>query len=138
MEHTFIYDVHVNARVVLGSIIVGRPLLEAHGKKPEEVVAILTHEFGHFKESHLYLNILIDTVYMVIYGLLLTLFINWPSFLPGMGFPQENYFASFILFTYLYTVTLDFPIRLGMLAISRYFEKRADLYATERGYGPAL
>lgn len=77
----------MNAKVVLGNIVIGEPLLEVHGKYPQEIIAILTHEFGHQNESHLYKQIVVDTLYMMIYGLVMVYFINRPSFLMSMGFP---------------------------------------------------
>ena len=46
--------------------------------------------------------------------------------------------VSLILFVYLYMVSLDTPIRIGLNAYSRYQEHQADIYAVQRGYGVPL
>ena len=95
---------------------------------PAEIVAVLVHELGHFSLSHLTKQSVVDTLYMVIYGALLLLCINKPAFLLAFGFPQSSYFASFYLFTYLYSVSVDVPLRIGLNAISRRYEFQADTY----------
>lgn len=101
-ERSFHYDVHVNASYNLGRITIGEPLIREHGKYPAEIIAIVTHELGHHKGSHQAKQILADTGYMVLYGAVMSGFVNQPNFLKEMGFPQQSYFASFILFAYLY------------------------------------
>ena len=59
---------------------------------------------------------------MVIFGAFLQLFINNSSMLVSFGFSQESYLVSLILFLYLYSISLDIPIRMGLNAFSRYLE----------------
>ena len=73
--------------------------------------------------GHLNWSLVVDTVYMVVYGVLISFLINDPVFLRGFGFPQKNFFISFYLLTILYSVTVDVPIRIGMRALNRFFEK---------------
>ena len=56
----------------------------------------------------------------------------------SFGFYQESYYASFFLFTYLWSITVDVPIRIFMRKHSKYLEWDADMYAVERGYGKVL
>ena len=86
MERSFQYDVHSNASTVLGNITLGLPLFKVHGCKPAEILAILTHELGHYKLSHLTWTTIVDTVYMLIFGLIMTLLINDPTFMKNFGF----------------------------------------------------
>ena len=75
---------------------------------------------------------------MVIFGILLQLMVNREAFLLSFGFDRENYMASLILFVYLYSVSLDIPIRIGLNAYSRLQEHQADLYTVQQGYGEPL
>ena len=61
-----------------------------------------------------------DTLYMVVFGALLQLMVNRETFLVSFGFNRESYMASLILFVYLYSVSLDIPIRIGLNAYSRH------------------
>lgn len=87
LEKSFQYDVHVNASTFLGKIHLGEPLFRAHGSKPAEIMAILSHELGHYKLGHLNWSLVVDTVYMVIYGTIISFLINDSVFLRGFGFP---------------------------------------------------
>ena len=122
LEKSMSTNVHVNASCSLGKIKLGEQLFKGHGEWPAEIVAVLCHELGHFKLSHLIKQSLVDTLYMVVFGTFLQLMINQPSFLVSFGFPQESYFATLILFTYFYSVSLDVPIRIGLNAYGRYQE----------------
>ena len=87
LEKTYLYDVHVNASVVLGNIILGEPLFKTHASHPDEIMAIFVHELGHYKYSHLSKSLVVDTAYMVVFGGFMMLFINQPKFLMSFGFP---------------------------------------------------
>ena len=115
-------DVHVNAACYLGKIKLGEPLFRGHGEWPQEIIAVLCHELGHYYLNHLLKSTIVDTIYMVIFGVFLQLLINRPSFLVAFGFPQESYFVSLVLFTFLYSVSLDIPLRIGLNAYGRYQE----------------
>jgi len=135
MERSNFNDMHANASASMGKIKIGLPLIKVHAKYPCEIVAILVHELGHFKQKWWLTQAVVDTVYMVVYGTLLWMLTNSAPFLLSFGFYQQSYFASFYLFTSLYLVSLDVPIRIGMRWISRWQEIDADNYAVSRGYG---
>ena len=72
---------------------------------------------------------------MVVYGSLLWLLCNEPGFMHSFGFNQASYFISFFLFTWLWSCSLDVPLRIGLRAYTMHQETEADLYTVERGYG---
>jgi len=49
-------------------INLSKQLLEHHEGKDEEILAILTHEFGHWQMNHLYINTFFDVIYMTLLG----------------------------------------------------------------------
>ena len=122
MERSFQYDVHSNASTVLGNITLGLPLFKVHGCRPAEILAILTHELGHYKLAHLTWSAIVDTAYMLVFGLIMTLLINDATFLKSFGFYKQSFSISFYLFTYIYLYSIDVPIRIGMRVISRVHE----------------
>ena len=138
MERSFQYDVHSNASTVLGNITLGLPLFKVHGCRPAEIIAILTHELGHYKLNHLTKNTIVDTAYMLVFGLIMTFLINDASFLRNFGFYKQSYFISFYLFIYIYLYSIDVPIRMAIRVLSRVFEYEADAYTVEQGYGYPL
>ena len=72
---------------------------------------------------------------MVLFGVFLWLVENEPSFLEAFGFQHKSYFASLGLFTYLYSITLDVPLRIGLRLLNRKFEHEADEFAVKLGFG---
>ena len=138
LEKSYQYDVHTNAQTMLGKIVIGEPLLKQHSVAPAEVVAVLCHELGHYKESHLMWSSVVDSFYMLIYGFFLEMLTNDPTFLRAFGITTESYFLSFFFFTYLWAITADVPLRIGLRQFSKYLERRADAYAVSRGFGESL
>ena len=114
LEKSYHYDVHTNAQTMLGKIVIGEQLLKQHSVAPAEVVAVLCHELGHYKESHLMWSSVVDSFYMLIYGCFLEMFTNDPTFLRAFGVSTESYFLSFFFFTYLWAITCDVFLRVGL------------------------
>ena len=98
----------------------------------------MAHELGHWKESHLVKTTLLDTAYMVLFGLLLQCVENSAGFLSAFGFEQASYFASLGLFVWLFMVSVDPVLKVGIHANSRNLEHRADSYSTQLGFGVSL
>ena len=98
----------------------------------------MAHELCHWKQSHLVKSSLTDTLYMVLFGCLLSLVLNKPNFLAAFGFHETSFFVSLGLFTWLYTVTLHQWILILIHKQSRLHEHQADEYAVKLGYGVSL
>ena len=76
LEESYSKDLHSNASTTANRIEIGSQLLRHHSENHEEILAILCHEFGHWKLNHLYRSIPIDTLYMVVFALYLMPLIN--------------------------------------------------------------
>ena len=135
MERSHFNDIHANAQTSMGKIMIGLPLIKNHAKYPCEIVSILVHELGHVKQKWWLTQVVIDTLYMVVFGFLLWMLTNYPPFLLSFGFYQQSYFVSFYLFTTMYAASADVPIRFGMRLVERYQEMDADNHVINRGYG---
>lgn len=119
-------DLHSNASVDGSNINISFQLLEHHDKKDEEILAILTHELGHWTQMHIYLTIAIDVVYMAILGFFFSLCWNNPVMLTDFGFTQNSLFISIYLFFKVYSVTFDYPLRKLYNVYYKWNETRAD------------
>ena len=129
-------DLHANASFSWGLIVVGTSLINNHKEHIDEVVAVISHEIGHWKLRHLQSGLVVDTLYMVVFGAIFQLgFINNPEFLLAFGFKTESYFASVGLFVYLFLVTIDIPVRLIMRDLQRKNELAADRFSVRAGFG---
>ncbi len=82
---------------------------------------------------------IVDTLYMVIFGVILQFwFENKPGFLLAFGFEQKSYFASLGLFVWLFVVSLDILLRTVINIFSRKNELDADGFCVRLGYGISL
>ena len=56
----------------------------------------------------------------------------------AFGFHQPSYFVSLGLFIWLYSMTVDVPLRIGLNYFSRYLEERADSFSVRQGFGVSM
>jgi len=100
-------DLHSNASCSGNRIEINQMLLEHHDGHVQEILAILCHELGHWKEYHLYRSIPIDTMYMVIFALFLMPLVNNHILLASFGFKQESYIMSVMCAHLIFSVSFD-------------------------------
>ena len=96
-------------------IVIGKPLMRQHRDHVDEVVAVIMHELGHWKKRHMWRGMFVDTLYMVVFGLIYQFCVmDNAQFLLDFGFKEKSYFASMGLFVWLFVQTLDVPIKIVM------------------------
>ena len=109
IEETFDADLHSNATTSFDRIEISNQLLEHHKGHHEEILAILCHEFGHWKNKHLLKYLPIDTVYMILFSIVLTLLVNDVALLTSFGFKQESLPMSvFIVYWLVWKESFDY------------------------------
>ena len=58
---------------------------------------------------------------MVVYGCFLWIVLaKQASFLPAFGFYQETYFPTVVIFTALWMISFDVPLRIGLNSWTKY------------------
>ena len=94
----------------------------------EEIVAVLAHEVGHYKEKHIYKSMILSVIQIGIMFFLLGYFLKSSSVSRAFGIEIPSFHIALIGFTFLYS---PFSSLLGlmMLYISRKNEYEADAYA---------
>ena len=65
-------DLHANAKTNNNSIKLTEKLLQNHKDHPDEILAIVAHELGHWKLKHTWRMALFNMFYMLVFGLLMT------------------------------------------------------------------
>ena len=110
-------DMHSNASAYLGRICLNKNLLETFKDQPDEILAVLCHEFGHTKLNHLLKNTVVDMVYMLIFRLFLQVVMSDPNFLSAMGFEHKSLFATIALAIKMFQGSLDLFLRCVMNSI---------------------
>lgn len=110
-------------------------LLEQH--TPEELVAVLAHEVGHYKKKHIILSMLISVLQLGLLLFLLAQFVfNEPMSL-ALGGRQWSVELNLIGFIMLFSPISTF-LGIGMNWISRKNEFEADAYARNTFAGKPL
>ena len=126
-ENAFLAGLGKTRRVVLGD-----NLLEH--MSVSEIVSIMAHEVGHFRHRHIWLNIFIGTaqqliIFFLINALMIVLF---PEFLSSTR-TNLKLLPPFLLLMGGLSGLLFNPLN---QALSRHFERRADLYALRNTADP--
>ncbi len=100
----------------------------------EEICAIFAHEMGHGLHKDVLKNQLLNSVYMLLMGVMVWFFVREPAFYTAFGFEEINYGFAYLLIG----IGLGLLQPLVMLAVnanSRRAEYRADAQAVQEGYG---
>lgn len=107
-------------------IVLFDSLIQSHSQ--EEVLSILAHEIGHLKKNHIKKQLVISSIVSLflfyVASELITSHVMYESF----GFSNTPYYVGLFLVGILWGPVSFFLSPLGM-AISRKFEREADLYS---------
>ncbi len=103
----------------------------------DEIVAVLSHEIGHYKHHDIIANMLQAIVMVAVYLFAFSLVVTSPELPVAMGGTAPSFALSLFAFSLLLT---PIDIILGPLGnmFSRRAEYRADAFAAQQGYGEAL
>ena len=109
-------------------IVLYDTLLASH--TPEEIVAVLAHEIGHWKKKH----IIKQLTFMIVASLALLYFIylivNWPFLYSAFGLKVTPVYAGLFLVS-LYLSSAGFFLSPIGAAVTRRYEREADHMAFE-------
>jgi len=103
-------------------------LIEKH--TPEELVAVLAHEIGHFKKKHIPKNMAVSIIHTGIMFALLSLFLQVPGLFEAFYMEQMSVYAGLVFFGLLYA-PVEMLLSAGMQLLSRKYEFEADSFAAE-------
>jgi STE24 endopeptidase len=104
----------------------------------DELVAVLAHEMGHYKEKHILKNLLIGILQAGVMFYILSFFIAYQGLFDAFYVRQPSVYAGLIFFGIL-LAPLDGFLGLAVQAMSRYHEYAADRFAVlTTGLGQAL
>jgi len=105
----------------------------------DEIVAVIAHEIGHYKNHHIWINITTGLVQSAVFLYAFNYIANNPVFTQVMGFNSET--SVFQLSALCFALLLE-PIQmiLGILSnkMSRSMEYQADRFASKHGMGNLL
>nr|WP_320191708.1 M48 family metallopeptidase [uncultured Desulfobacter sp.] len=111
-----------NKRIVLFDT-----LINAH--TPDELLAVLAHEMGHFKKKHIQRRLIFGILQMGVIFYLLSLFITQQSLFTAFYVDTPSIYAGLVFFSILFS-PVDLVISIIMQFFSRKDEYQADHFAT--------
>lgn len=103
----------------------------------DETVAVLAHEIGHWKLSHLPKMILFSQAHLLLCFSMFSAFINNNSLYSSFGFDVKPIIVGFMLFNDIFQ-PVESVAKFGMNLLSRKHEYEADEYAKKCGYSDDL
>ncbi|KAA8905539.1 peptidase family M48-domain-containing protein [Sphaerosporella brunnea] len=104
----------------------------------DEVVAVLAHELGHWKEGHTTKQFIVSQFYTFAVFALFSVFIKNRSLYQAFGFHDSMpTIIGFLIFNDILT-PVDTVLKLLMNLMSRKFEYEADAFAVRLGYAKDL
>ncbi|NDV46363.1 M48 family peptidase [Paludibacter sp. 221] len=103
----------------------------------EEIVAVLSHEIGHYKHKHTLINFLLNIPYMLLLFFFFGYVLQSDVFAQALGGTAASFHLNALAFSILYS-PVSFVLDIGMNVLSRKFEYQADGYTAKLGYGKQL
>ncbi len=114
------------------SIVLFDTLIEKH--TIEELVAILSHEIGHYKKKHTLKFFVISSIQMLIMLFILSWLIDNPVLAKALGAKTNSFHLGLLAFSLLYT-PISMITSILMNILSRKYEYQADKFAKDT-YNP--
>jgi len=99
-----------------------------HKHTADELVAVLAHEMGHYKQKHILKMLLVGIAQAGLMFYLLSWFISYPALFAAFGIQTPSVHAGLVFFGLLYT-PLDLLLGMAVQHISRRHEFAADRFA---------
>lgn len=96
----------------------------------DEVVAVMAHEIGHYKQQHITQGIILGTLQTGVVFFLLSLCIQLPVFHEALGTNHPSFHVGLIAFSLLYS-PVSSVAGIAMNLLSRKNEYEADAYAAK-------
>lgn len=103
----------------------------------EEIVAVLSHEIGHYKHRHTTKNMLVALASNLLLFWLLGVILPSDLFAQSLGVEAASFHINILAFSILYT-PVSMVLDIAMSYLSRKFEYQADKFAKDNGMGEPL
>ena len=103
----------------------------------DEIVAVLAHEFGHYKHRDTFRNMIISIVTIAVNLFIFSLLVGNPDLPAALGGTAPSFILALVAFSLLLS-PIDIVLSPIGSAISRRAEYRADAFAAEHGHGETL
>ena len=103
----------------------------------EEIVAVLAHEVGHYKNKHIVKGLIMSLIQSGIMIFLLWVALQYPELSQALGAETNSFYMGLLAFSLLYS-PISFVTGLISNRFSRKYEYEADSFAASFGLGKNL
>jgi STE24 endopeptidase len=103
----------------------------------DEIIAVLTHEIGHYKKKHTLINVILSIINTGVILYIFSLLVGNPLLSEALGVEETSFHIALIAFGFLYS-PISTILGLGMNNVSRKHEYQADRFAGEKFKPTAL
>lgn len=136
-SNAYFYGLFKSKRIVLFDTLLAKE--DGSGCKDDEILAVLSHELGHWSRNHTIKNLIIVQVNLLLLFSVFGATFKYPKMYTALGFYKSKpvLVGLFVVFQYVmlpYNTLLSFL----MTILSRKFEFEADDFAVQLNKGKAL
>jgi STE24 endopeptidase len=112
---------------------------EVIGCTTSEIIAVLSHELGHWYYNHVLKNIILSEINLFVSFFLFGYFLNQQDVFTSFGFEDSRpvIIGLIVVFELIFT-PYNLLMTFIIVQMIRGFEYQADAFATQRNHGPAL
>jgi len=111
---------------------------KSSGCKIEEIVAILGHELGHWAKAHIYKQLFVAELHLLIFFYMFGYMLHNQEMYAAFGFQSKRpVIIGLILFSNMVNPVEHF-VQFFQQFVTRMFEFEADRFAVEQGHGKEL
>ncbi|KAF2903335.1 hypothetical protein ILUMI_02861 [Ignelater luminosus] len=137
-SNAYFYGLFGAKRIVLFDTLLANP--ESGGCQNDEVLAVLSHELGHWKHGHIVKNIIIMQTNLFLMFLVFGFMFGFPPIYQAVGFPPNLQPVLVGLLVVMQYIMMPYNALLSFLltCLSRYFEFQADAFALKLGKADPL
>eukprot|EP01118_Nematostelium_gracile_P008124 TRINITY_DN267_c0_g2_i2.p1 TRINITY_DN267_c0_g2~~TRINITY_DN267_c0_g2_i2.p1 ORF type:complete len:438 (+),score=63.37 TRINITY_DN267_c0_g2_i2:64-1377(+) len=130
-SNAYFYGFFKNKRIVLYDTLLNQA-------SNDEVVAVLGHEFGHWKLNHITKNLILGLTQLFISFFTFGQFINWDYMYHSFGFQTQPIIIGMIIFFEFLMSPIDHILSFLQNLLSRHYEYQADNFAKQLGLSKSL
>lgn len=130
-SNAYFYGLFGAKRIVLFDTLLAKP--ESGGCQNDEVLAVLSHELGHWKHGHIVKNIIIMQTNLLLMFAVFAFMFRYPPIYQAVGFPQNLQPVIVGLLVVMQYIMMPYNALLSFLltCLSRHFEFQADEFAAK-------
>jgi len=137
-SNAYFYGLFGAKRIVLFDTLLAKP--ESGGCQNDEVLAVLSHELGHWKHGHIVKNIIIMQTNLLLIFVVFAFMFRYPPIYAAVGFAPKLQPVLVGLLVVMQYIMMPYNALLSFLltCLSRFFEFQADAFATKLGKAKPL